>query len=93
MRDQRLGDSKTKDIGNQSDADAGAVDAKNQPQLLQLQSQLQANQAEIRNRGQMITDLQAKIDEYQARLNQEPVREQQLADLRSWLRQSKLSYG
>ncbi len=92
MRDQRLGDSKTKDIGNQSDADAGAVDAKNQPQLLQLQSQLQANQAEIRNRGQMITDLQAKIDEYQARLNQEPVREQQLADLTRGYEQSKLTY-
>ena len=70
----------------------GRVDAKNQPQLLQLQSQLQANRSEIRNREQMITDLQSKIDEYQARLNQEPVREQQLADLTRGYEQSKLTY-
>ncbi len=95
MRDQRLGESKTK--GNQPEAEAAAAaadgaDAKNQPQLLQLQSQLQANRSEIRNREQMITDLQSKIDEYQARLNQEPVREQQLADLTRGYEQSKLTY-
>ncbi len=97
MRDQRLGDLKTKSTGNQPEdepaaAAADSADAKNQPQLLQLQSQLQANRSEIKNREQMITDLQARIDEYQARLNQEPVREQQLADLTRGYEQSKLTY-
>ncbi|MFZ1135691.1 MAG: hypothetical protein WAN69_12125 [Candidatus Korobacteraceae bacterium] len=94
MRDQRLEDLKTKGTGDQPEAEpaAATADAKNQPQLLQLQSQLQANRSEIKNREQMITDLQARIDEYQARLNQEPVREQQLADLTRGYEQSKLTY-
>ena len=36
--------------------------------------------------------LKAKVDEYQARLNQEPVREQQLADLTRGYEQSKANY-
>ena len=60
--------------------------------LLQLQGQLQANQVEISNRERSIADLQAKVAEYQARLNQEPVREQQLADLTRGYDQSKANY-
>ena len=66
--------------------------SRDQPQLLQLQSQLQANQVEIRNHEQMIADLKSKINDYQARLNQEPVREQQLADLTRGYDQSKATY-
>ena len=63
------------------------------PSLLpQLQSQLQANQAEIKNREQALAALAAKVGEYQSRLNQEPVREQQLADLTRGYNQSKESY-
>ena len=68
------------------------MDIKDQPQLLQLQSQLQANQIEIKNHEQMIADLKSKINDYQARLNQEPVREQQLADLTRGYDQSKATY-
>src|SRR5436309_6493282 len=48
---------------------------------LELQSQLKANQIEISNRQHAVQELVARIDQYQARLNQAPVREQQLTDL------------
>jgi uncharacterized protein involved in exopolysaccharide biosynthesis len=60
--------------------------------LLQLQGQLQANRAEIANREQAIAGLELKVSEYQARLNDEPVREQQLADLTRGYDQSKANY-
>jgi hypothetical protein len=53
---------------------------------------LQANELEISNRGRSIASLNAKINEYQARLNQEPIREQQLADLTRGYDQSKADY-
>jgi protein tyrosine kinase modulator len=62
------------------------------PMLAQLQSQLQSNQIEIANREHSIADLKSRVDEYQARLNQEPVREQQLSDLARGYDQSKASY-
>ena len=65
--------------------------AQNSP-MLQLQGQLQANQSEIANREQAIAGLKAKIGDYQARLNQEPVREQQMADLTRGYDQSKANY-
>ena len=58
----------------------------------QLQSQLQANQIEIKNREQAIAAISAQIAEYQGRLNQEPIREQQLADLTRGYDQSKANY-
>jgi uncharacterized protein involved in exopolysaccharide biosynthesis len=60
--------------------------------MLQLQGQLQANQIEITNREQGIAGLKVKINDYQGRLNQEPVREQQLADLTRGYDQSKANY-
>jgi succinoglycan biosynthesis transport protein ExoP len=60
--------------------------------IVQLQSQLQANRAEIANRERGVADLKAKVVDYQARLNQEPVREQQLSDLTRGYEQSKASY-
>ena len=60
--------------------------------LVQLQGQLQSNRVEIANRERAVTDLKAKIVDYQARLNQEPVREQQLSDLTRGYDQSKANY-
>ena len=60
--------------------------------LVQLQGQLHANETEIANRERGIASLKAKVGEYQARLNQEPVREQQLADLTRGYDQSKANY-
>lgn len=60
--------------------------------LLQLQGQLQANQLEISSREHAIAGLEARINEYQGRLNAEPATEQQLADLTRGYEQSKANY-
>src|SRR5262249_54498194 len=60
--------------------------------LAQLQSQLQANSAEIGNRERAISEITNRINDYQGRLNQEPVREQELADLTRGYDQSKANY-
>jgi len=59
---------------------------------IQLQGQLKANQIDIANKEQEIIALKAKINDYQARLNQEPVREQQFANLTRGYEQSKANY-
>jgi uncharacterized protein involved in exopolysaccharide biosynthesis len=59
---------------------------------LQLQSQLQATEAEITNREQAVTALKARVNGYQGRLNDEPASEQQLADLTRGYDQSKANY-
>jgi succinoglycan biosynthesis transport protein ExoP len=59
---------------------------------IQLQSQLKANQIEMANRERDVAALTAKINEYQARLNDEPVREQQYLDLTRGYDQQKANY-
>ena len=60
--------------------------------LLQMEGQLRASQAEIKSRNLAIAALQAKINQYQSRLNQEPVVEQQFADSSRGYDQSKEIY-
>jgi succinoglycan biosynthesis transport protein ExoP len=60
--------------------------------MVQLRGQLQSNRAEIANRERTVVDLKAKLVDYQSRLNQEPVREQQLSDLTRGYEQSKANY-
>lgn len=60
--------------------------------MLQIQGQLHASQVEITNREHAIAALKAQVNLYQARLNQEPVREQQLTDLTRGYDQSKANY-
>jgi len=69
-----------------------ATDIHDPSPMLQLKGQLQANETEIANRERGIATLKVKVSEYQARLNQEPVREQQLADLTRGYDQSKANY-
>ena len=96
LRDQLQANLKTKDGGAPVDVDgfvhSDSTGVKDPSVLAQLQSQLQANQIEIKNREKTIADLTSKINDYQGRLNQEPVREQQLADLTRGYDQSKASY-
>ena len=66
--------------------------AQNAP-LLQLQSQLQADQAEIVNRQKAVSSLEARIGQYQALLSSEPVVSQQLADLTRGYEQSQANYN
>jgi small-conductance mechanosensitive channel len=89
---------KTKTSGegpNSSDAAGSANQAADPAQatvLAPIESQLRSNQLEITNRERSIATLKVKIDDYQARLNQEPIREQQLADLTRGYDQSKVTY-
>ena len=80
---------------NQPDGSNAAHDAAdfspNSP-MLQLQGQLHANLSEIKNREQAVAELKSKIGDYQGRLNQEPVAEQQMADLTRGYEQSKANY-
>jgi uncharacterized protein involved in exopolysaccharide biosynthesis len=60
--------------------------------MVTLQGQQQSNRVEISNRERAVADLKAKVIDYQTRLNQEPIREQQLSDLTRGYEQSKANY-
>jgi polysaccharide chain length determinant protein (PEP-CTERM system associated) len=95
IRNQMLASAKANAGGQSGDTDAnpevsGAKDPSSP--IVQVQSQLQANRVEVANRERGVADLKAKVVDYQARLNQEPVREQQLSDLTRGYDQSKASY-
>lgn len=59
---------------------------------LQLQSQLKSNKLEVESRQRAIRELQQEIEQYQARLNMMPMREQQLASLTRDYEQSRKNY-
>jgi polysaccharide biosynthesis transport protein len=77
---------------NESNASHETVDPTLGAPMVQLQGQLQQNQAEITNREQAISGLKARVNSYQERLNEEPTIEQQLADLNRGYDQSKANY-
>jgi succinoglycan biosynthesis transport protein ExoP len=91
MRDQLLASLKNKGTEGSTDAASPAQggDATQASLLAPIQSQLRSNQVEITNREHSVAALK---DQYQSRLNQEPVREQQLADLTRGYEQSKSNY-
>lgn len=80
-------DAKRQDSAGASDS----ADPQNTP-LLQLKSQLQANELEIASREKSVASLQGRIADYQGRLNAEPVTEQLLAELTRGYEQSKANY-
>ena len=95
MRDELIADLRNKANSSQGEGVAFAHELTDPAQnsgMLQLRGQLQANQAEITNHEQAITGLKVRINDYQARLNLEPTREQQLADLTRGYDQSKANY-
>jgi polysaccharide biosynthesis transport protein len=92
MRAQLVASGKDKSPSTDPAEDLASTDPTRASMLAQVQSQLRSNQVEIANREQSITSLQAKIGDYQSRLNQEPIREQQLADLTRGYDQSKANY-
>jgi succinoglycan biosynthesis transport protein ExoP len=97
MRDEILAGLKANASNTQADAGTGAVPPNDTglPEtgpMLQIQGQLQANQVEISNREHAVSALKAQVSVYQSRLNQEPVREQQLTDLTRGYEQSKSNY-
>jgi polysaccharide biosynthesis transport protein len=86
-----------------ADMKSGASSARTQPPdaapsgpkstaMLEMESQLKANRVEVATRQQEIKELQAKISQYQGRLNMAPVMEQQFADITRDYDQSKADY-
>lgn len=92
MRDDLIAKSNTPGGGGKQVAGGAEGDASQGSTPLQLQSQLQANQAEITNRELGVAELKARVNSYQGRLNDEPARQQQLADLTRGYDQSKANY-
>jgi polysaccharide biosynthesis transport protein len=95
MRQQLLAGLNTKGASDGSNAANPPNQNANPAQaslLAPIQSQLSSNQLEIANREHSVTALKAKVDDYQGRLNQEPIREQQLADLTRGYEQSQANY-
>jgi succinoglycan biosynthesis transport protein ExoP len=90
LRETLIAEPKTKSNSGSTTSDVADPSQGSAP--LQLQGQLQANQAEIANREQAIAGLKARVNLYQDRLNSEPAREQQLADLTRGYDQSKTNY-
>ena len=60
--------------------------------IFQIENQLTANSFEISNHQNTVQQLRARIAEYQAKLDVEPVREQQLADVTRGYEQSRADY-
>src|SRR5262249_43381738 len=80
--------------GSDTQKEASATDLSdtNVPVMMQLDSQLKANQIEIASRQRAIEAAEKEIGAYQARLNQAPVREQQYIDITRGYEQSKANY-
>jgi len=71
---------------------AGRSEPVQNSSLLQLEGELRANLAAIANREQAIESLKQRVGVYQARLNNEPARTQELAELTRGYNQSQASY-
>jgi len=94
-RDQMIADAKKAPVDKEHSAanQQSMEDPEQNAALLQLQSQLQADQLEITNRQKAIDDLKSRIDQYQSRLSGEPGVGQQLADLTRGYEQSQKIYN
>jgi polysaccharide chain length determinant protein (PEP-CTERM system associated) len=60
--------------------------------MMQIESQIKANQLEIAHRKQEVQSVEAEIRQYEGRLNLTPVREQQLAAVTRDYQQSRANY-
>jgi polysaccharide chain length determinant protein (PEP-CTERM system associated) len=80
--------------GNNSSAPAAAEthDPRTMTPILQFESQLKANQQEITDTKRELQQVDQQIASYQGRLNEMPIREQQLSDLTRDYDQSKANY-
>lgn len=87
LRDQLAAEN----TANPGDASAGNDVTVTSP-IGQIQGQLKANQLEIANREAAIKQLQARINEYQGRLNLQPATQQELAALTRGYDQSKSNF-
>ncbi|MBI3475554.1 MAG: hypothetical protein HY010_07460 [Acidobacteria bacterium] len=78
--------------GNDGTPDTSASPELKSAPMLELESQLKANRAELVNRQASVREFEGKIGEYQSRLNHAPVMEQQFTDITRDYEQSKANY-
>ena len=90
MREKLLADS-NKDKSETETSPVNSMEPKSAA-TLEMESQLNANRIEIASHERTIRELQAKVAEYQSRLNMAPVMEQQFADITRDYEQSKADY-
>jgi len=88
IREQLAAQLKTKT----NDSTDSVNDSPSTAPLIEIRSQLKANELEIANRERAVAALQAEINSYQARLSNTPIREQELTDLNRDYDQSKAYY-
>jgi len=89
---QQLIDKPSPSEGDTSDTPGSYRDVKDMAPQLELESQLKANQIEVKNHQTEINQILARISDYQSRLNRAPVREQQLLDINRDYDQSRANY-
>jgi polysaccharide chain length determinant protein (PEP-CTERM system associated) len=92
MRERIVADMNTATSSPTSDPPTSISLGPKSAPVLDLESQLKANRIEIQNHQAAIKDLQAKVGQYQGRLNMAPVMEQQFADITRDYEQSKAGY-
>jgi polysaccharide biosynthesis transport protein len=73
-------------------ADLRGADPKTVSPTLEIRSQIKSNEMEIQDRKQEIKKLEQSVDDYKSRLNETPVREQQLSDITRDYDQSRANY-
>ena len=78
--------------GKPASSGATAAEVQAMTPMLQLESQLKATDMEIANRKREVAALEGQIGGYQGRLNQTPVREQELASVTRNYEQAKTNY-
>jgi polysaccharide biosynthesis transport protein len=94
MKQQLTADLKS--VSQQSSTDnstsTAVYSAVNTPTIMEVESQLKANQIEITSRQRAIDNIEKDIRDYQGRLNQTPVSEQEFTDITRGYEQSKANY-
>lgn len=86
-------DSAAKDVSAESEvSEFKGADPRTVSPVLEIRSQIKSNEMEIADRKREIKQLEQYVDQYKGRLNQTPVREQQLADINRDYDQSRANY-
>ncbi|HEV2488842.1 MAG TPA: GNVR domain-containing protein [Candidatus Acidoferrales bacterium] len=96
LRDQMIADAKTAqkpETSKEPDSTIEAADPKLAGSMMQVQSQLKANQLQIQDYQKQADSLQARIKDYESRLNLTPVREQEYEEISRGYDESEANYA
>jgi succinoglycan biosynthesis transport protein ExoP len=90
--DEAVGNSKNGNAANPAVPANEKPQRNSSPSMMQLQSQLKANQLEIENYQKQERDLESQASSYRSRLNMTPETEQELTDISRGYEESKSNY-